>query len=72
VPVGIPLDNALRTRDSLALGSDSLRSIDGTSDDIANEDVARLNEVAAQYADRYNRLIWEHRLKSHGVARPAT
>jgi hypothetical protein len=72
VPVGIPLDNALRTRDSLALGSDSLRSIDGTSDDIANEDVARLNEVAAQYADRYNRLIWEQRLKSHGAARPAT
>jgi hypothetical protein len=72
VPVGIPLDRVLRTRDSLALRSDSLRSIDGTSDSIVNEDVARLDEVAARYAGSYNRLIWDRRVKMQGVARPAT
>jgi hypothetical protein len=72
VPVGVPLDRALRTRDSLAVRSDSLRIVLGTSDGIANEDVARLNDVAAQYASRYNRLIWDQRLKMQSVARPAT
>src|SRR6185437_1016774 len=43
VPVGVPLARALRTRDSLAVRSDSLRIVLGTSDDITNEDVARLN-----------------------------
>ena len=72
VPVGVPLGRALRTRDSLAVRSDSLRIVLGTSDGIANADVERLNDVAAKYAGRYNRLIWDQRLKLQGVARPAT
>lgn len=61
MPSGVPLDSAMRTRDSLAL-RDSLRSIPGTSDAIFNQDVARLNTEAHEYATRYNRIIWAHRV----------
>jgi len=70
VPVGIPLDSATGSRDSLATSTDSLHLIDGTSDNIANDDVARLNEVAARYARRYNRIIWARRAKPP-ASRPA-
>ena len=36
---------------------DSVLGIPGTSDSIRNQDVARLNQVPAEYAGRYNRLI---------------
>lgn len=61
LPVGVPLDSARRSRDSLAIRGDSLRLIAGTSDAVVNEDVARLNEVARRYAERYNRIVWAHR-----------
>lgn len=61
VPVGIPMDSAAKTSDSLAVRGDSVRRIPGTSDAIVNEDVDRLNRVASAYATRYNRVIWAHR-----------
>ena len=68
-PVGVPLDRALRTRDSLAFRGESLRSIVGTSDDIVNKDVAQLNEVATWYARRYNQVIWDRRAELQREAR---
>ena len=62
LPPGVPMDSARSSRDSLALRGDSLLTIAGTSDAVVNQDVARLNDVAAAYARRYNRLIWERRV----------
>ena len=70
MPLGVPLDSALRTADSLAL-RDSLQRIFGTSDAVLNQDVARLNSQAAKYAARYNRVIWARRLAIR-ASRPAT
>jgi hypothetical protein len=69
MPAGVPLDSIRSSNDSLALQADSLRAIPGTSDAVFNDDVARLNEVAAEYVKRYNRVIWEYRAKR---MRPAT
>ena len=43
-----------------AIRSRSLHYIEGTSDVLANDAVARLNRVATDYADRYNRLLVRH------------
>jgi hypothetical protein len=51
----------MRSSDSLAVRGDSVRRIPGTSDAVMNQDVERLNRVAAAYASRYNRVIWERR-----------
>ena len=70
VPVGVPLDSALHSSDSLAVREDSVRKVPGTSHAILNRDVDRLNRVAATYAGRYNRLIWARR-KELRTSRPA-
>ena len=70
-PLGIPVDSASWSPDSLALSPDSLRQIAGTSDNIVNADIGRLNRVAAEYASRYNPLIWQQRIALRR-SRPAT
>ena len=71
LPVGVPWESILRSADSSAVRGDRVRGIPGTSDSIRNEDVARLNTVAADYAARYNHVIWT-RLKGIRASRPAT
>jgi hypothetical protein len=61
MPVGVPLDSALRSADSMAVRKDSVHAVAGTSDFIVNQDVDRLNRVAGKYAARYNRVIWARR-----------
>lgn len=43
--------------------TNGVRVIKGTSDFIANDDVARLNELAYEYAKRYNMLLLDYLLK---------
>src|SRR4051794_8678500 len=52
VPPGVDLDDE-RVRDTMA----HLRAIEGTSDDVVNADVARLNRISSAYAARYNQLL---------------
>jgi hypothetical protein len=54
--------------DSLAVSVDSLQIVAGTSDDVINGDVARLNKVADEYAARYNALIWRKRRQRRGTS----
>jgi hypothetical protein len=69
---GVPLDSAARSPDSLAVSSlDSLHVIEGTSDNVINADVARLNDVASDFATRYNRVIWRERLRRRRMRPPA-
>jgi len=72
MPSGVPLDSAARSPDSLALSSlDSLHVIEGTSDNVINADVARLNDVASDFTTRYNRVIWRERLRRRRTRPPA-
>ena len=72
MPSGVPLDSAARSRDSLAVGRlDSLHLIKSTSDDVINADAARLNDVASDFATRYNRVIWRERLRRGRMRPPA-
>jgi hypothetical protein len=72
IPIGVPFDSVSHSPDSLAVRTDSLRAIYGTSDGISNQDVARLNEVAADYGRRYNRIILDRRSRLRDASRPAT
>jgi len=71
MPPCVPLDSAARSPDSLAVRSlDSLHVIKGTSDNVINADVARLNDVAIDFATACNRLIWRERLRRRGTRPP--
>jgi hypothetical protein len=52
VPPGVDLHDSL-VRGAMA----RLRRVEGTSDFVANVDVARLNKVSGEYAARYNQLL---------------
>ena len=72
IPPGVPFDSAARSPDSLPVRSlDSLHVIEGTSDNVVNADVARLNDVASDFATPYNRVIWRERLRRRRTRPPA-
>ena len=56
-PPGVDLRDSTVT---VAIRSRALHYVEGTSDGITSEAVARLNIVAAAYAERYNRLLARH------------
>ena len=56
-PPGVDLTDSTVT---VAIRSRAFHYVEGTSDAIMSEAVARLNIVAAAYAERYNRLLARH------------
>jgi len=56
-PPGVDLSDSTVLR---AARTRAFHYIEGTSDAIMNDAVARLNGVAATYAERYNRLLARH------------
>jgi hypothetical protein len=57
VPPGVDLNDSVVVR---AIRARDMHYIEGTSDAVGSEAVARLNTVGADYAERYNRLLALH------------
>ncbi len=64
-------DSIAASTERSALAPDSLRLIEGTSDAILNEDMARLNLAARTYAQRYNLAMLHQRLRDKHPDKPS-